>query len=44
MSKFAIGLDFGTNSCRALIVDIADGKELSTHVFDYPSGDAGRNS
>ncbi|HUI30152.1 MAG TPA: ribulokinase [Candidatus Acidoferrales bacterium] len=41
MSKFAIGLDFGTNSCRSLIVDLADGKELASHVFDYPSGDAG---
>ncbi len=41
MSKFSIGLDFGTNSCRSLIVDLADGKELSSHVFNYPSGDAG---
>ncbi len=41
MSKYAIGLDFGTNSCRSLIVDISDGKELSSHVFAYPSGEAG---
>ncbi len=41
MSKFAIGLDFGTNSCRSLIVDLVDGREVSSHVFDYPSGDAG---
>ena len=41
MSKYAIGLDFGTNSCRALIVDISDGRELSSCVFDYPSGEAG---
>jgi L-ribulokinase len=41
MSKYAIGLDFGTNSCRALIVDISDGRELATHVFSYPSGEAG---
>jgi L-ribulokinase len=41
MSKYAIGLDFGTNSCRALLVNISDGKELATHVFNYPSGEAG---
>ncbi len=38
MKKYSLGLDFGTNSCRALIVDIADGRELATHVFPYPSG------
>ncbi len=41
MSKYVIGLDFGTNSCRSLIVDVADGKELATHVFPYPSGNDG---
>jgi len=41
MSKYAIGLDFGTNSCRSLIVDISNGSELSSHVFSYPSGEAG---
>lgn len=41
MSKYVIGLDFGTNSCRSLIVDVANGKELSTHVFPYPSGNDG---
>ncbi|MGC9364576.1 MAG: ribulokinase [Fidelibacterota bacterium] len=41
MNKYVIGLDFGTNSCRSLIVDISDGRELASHVFDYPSGEAG---
>lgn len=41
MGKYAIGLDFGTNSCRSLIVDITNGTELATHVFNYPSGDLG---
>ena len=41
MAKFSIGLDFGTNSCRALIVDISDGREIANHVFPYPSGDSG---
>lgn len=39
--RYAIGLDYGTNSCRSLIVDMSDGRELATHVFDYPSGKAG---
>ncbi len=41
MSKYAIGLDFGTNSCRSLIVDISNGNELASYVFNYPSGEAG---
>ena len=39
--KYSIGLDYGTNSCRSLIVDIANGDELASHVFPYPSGEAG---
>lgn len=41
MTKYAIGMDFGTNSCRSLIVDITNGRELAGHVFPYPSGEAG---
>ena len=41
MSKYSIGLDFGTNSCRSLIVNISNGEELASHVFNYPSGEAG---
>ena len=36
-----IGLDYGTNSVRAVVVDCADGRSLGTHVFDYPSGAQG---
>ena len=36
-----LGLDFGTNSVRALIVDCANGSELGTAVFNYPSGHQG---
>jgi L-ribulokinase len=38
---YTLGIDYGTNSVRALVVDCADGRELGTAVFDYPSGDHG---
>ncbi len=41
MAKYSIGLDFGTNSVRALLVDVHSGEELATSVFNYPSGEAG---
>jgi L-ribulokinase len=40
-SAFTIGLDYGTNSVRAVVVDCADGRTLGTHVFAYPSGENG---
>jgi len=40
-AKYALGLDFGTNSVRALIVDIGNGDEVGTAIFEYPSGAAG---
>jgi L-ribulokinase len=41
MKRYALGLDFGTNSCRSLLVDLADGTELGSAVFNYPSGRSG---
>lgn len=41
MKKYALGLDFGTNSCRSLIVDLQDGTELASCVSNYPSGSEG---
>ncbi|TWU63277.1 ribulokinase [Crateriforma conspicua] len=40
-AKFSIGLDYGTNSVRAIIVDLADGQEIASDVYEYPSGDHG---
>ena len=39
--SFTIGVDYGTNSVRAVVVDTSDGRVAGTHVFDYPSGDRG---
>ena len=38
---YTIGLDYGTNSVRCVIVDIANGKEIGTAVYNYPTGQAG---
>lgn len=39
--KYSIGLDYGTNSARALVVDCSNGREIGTAVVDYPSGQQG---
>ena len=41
VKRYALGLDYGTNSCRCVLVDLADGREVAGSVFDYPSGEAG---
>jgi len=38
---FTIGIDFGTNSVRALVVRTADGAEIGTGIVNYPSGTQG---
>jgi len=39
--SFALGIDYGTNSVRALIVNTSNGKEIGTCVYNYPSGKDG---
>ena len=41
MKTYSLGLDFGTNSCRSLIVDINNGQEIASQVVSYPSGEEG---
>ena len=38
---FSLGIDFGTNSVRALVVRCADGMEFGAAVANYPSGKQG---
>jgi len=38
---YAIGLDYGTNSARCVIVDASNGKEIVGAVYEYESGDHG---
>jgi ribulose kinase len=38
---FTLGIDYGTNSVRALIVRCKDGKEFGSGVINYPSGTQG---
>lgn len=40
-SGFTLGLDYGTNSVRALIVRCRDGREFGSAVVNYPSGHQG---
>ncbi len=39
--RYALGVDYGTNSVRTLVVDVADGSEIASCVTNYPSGQAG---
>lgn len=39
--RYVIGLDFGTNSARAIIVNARNGDEIAGQVFDFPSGEKG---
>ncbi|MGD0651723.1 MAG: ribulokinase [Verrucomicrobiia bacterium] len=39
--QYSIGLDYGTNTVRCLIVDASDGREIGTAVWEYTHGTHG---
>ena len=39
--KYTIGVDYGTDSVRSLIVDVETGVKVASAVFDYPRWKAG---
>jgi len=38
MAKYSLGIDYGTLSGRAVVVDVATGNEIASAVYDYPHG------
>jgi L-ribulokinase len=40
-AKYTIGLDYGTNTVRTLIVNVANGQEVGTAVWGYEHGTEG---
>jgi len=41
MAKYTIGLDYGTNSVRAVLVSVANGREAATATWTYAHGHEG---
>lgn len=41
MATYTLGIDYGTNSVRALVVNTANGQEVGMAVINYPSGTDG---
>ncbi|GAI63665.1 unnamed protein product, partial [marine sediment metagenome] len=40
--KYVIGVDFGTDSVRSVIIDTSNGREISGSVFEYPRWKEGK--
>ncbi|RDV25543.1 ribulokinase [Alteromonas aestuariivivens] len=41
MSRYTLGLDYGSDSVRALLVDVTSGAELASHMVNYPRWEKG---
>ena len=42
MAKYTIGVDYGTDSVRTVLVDTSNGTEISSSVFNYPRWKQGK--
>jgi len=42
MKKYTLGVDYGTDSVRTILVDASNGNELADSVFNYPRWKAGK--
>src|SRR6516164_4624101 len=40
-SRYTLGLDYGTNSVRTVVVNTANGREVATAVWNYAHGEQG---
>jgi len=38
MAKYSLGIDFGTLSGRTVLVDVSDGREIASAVYEYENG------
>jgi len=38
MPKYSLGIDFGTLSGRTVLLDVSDGREVATSVYEYANG------
>ena len=38
MGKYSVGIDFGTLSARAVLVELETGNEIAESTFKYPHG------
>lgn len=41
MNQYVIGVDYGSDSVRSVIIDAANGQELASSVFNYPRWEKG---
>src|SRR5450759_4285821 len=38
MTKYSLGIDFGTLSARAVLVEVDTGREVASDVYEYANG------
>lgn len=41
MARYSLGIDYGTSSCRSILVDLENGDEVVEAVYHYRSGEGG---